>query len=109
LIEIDEPVRVKNIQGEVRESYLEIFELSSHRLVTGLEFLSPANKRKSPGRKLYQKKQRELADANVNLVEIDLLRAGRHVLAVPEAIAEELQPWEYLVNLVRPSREVYEF
>lgn len=54
------------------------------RLVTTIELLSPANKTPGEhGRELYLRKQRELLDSRVNLVEIDLLRGGLHTTAVP--------------------------
>src|SRR5438874_406288 len=48
-----------------------------------LEILSPSNKYAGPGREQYRQKQRDLAEACISLVEIDLLRAGPHVLQLP--------------------------
>ncbi|MGV3725005.1 MAG: DUF4058 family protein, partial [Actinomycetota bacterium] len=54
------------------------------RLVTAIEVLSPSNKTSGEhGRDLYLRKQREMLEAKVNLVEIDLLRGGLHTTAVP--------------------------
>ena len=58
-------------------------EAGEERVVTSIEVLSPSNKRPGPGRDLYQKKQREVREAEINLVEIDLLRYGEHTTAVP--------------------------
>jgi hypothetical protein len=71
---------------EKRQAYLEIFtrESGRRRLVTSIELLSPTNK--TPGEQgadLYRKKQREVLGSQVNLIEIDLLRAGQHTTAVP--------------------------
>ena len=60
-----------------------IYEPDSARLVTVVEFLSPSNKWPGDGREQYQRKQRELYNANVNLVEIDLIRSGPRVLMLP--------------------------
>lgn len=106
---VDEPVRVVRTTVEVREPYLEIYESQHHQVVTGVEFLSPANKRNSTGRRLYRQKQRELRRANAHLVEIDLLRRGRHVLDIPLEVAEAMRPWQYLVNIVRRGSDEYEF
>ncbi|ODA35453.1 hypothetical protein A6X21_16690 [Planctopirus hydrillae] len=46
------------------------------KLITTIEFLSPANKISEARRVQFRQKQRELLDAGVNLVEIDLIRAG---------------------------------
>ena len=57
---------------------------SGNRLITVLEILSPANKIGRAGRRAYRRKQGELLDGGINLVEIDLLRAGRYILSIPE-------------------------
>ena len=65
------------------EAYLEVRSSADDRLVTAVEVLSLANK--SPGdkgREAYREKQREFLGSGVGLVEIDLLRGGRHTTAV---------------------------
>jgi hypothetical protein len=104
----DEPVRVHQLETEMRQTYLEIFDRHQRRLVTAIEVLSPVNKRAGKGRRLYRKKQLELQSAGVNLVEIDLLRRGRHTLCVPSTLAEGVRPWAYLICLWRPNQSDYE-
>jgi hypothetical protein len=106
---IDEPVRVTRSQVEVREGYIEIYDGLRHEIVTGLEFLSPTNKRNQKGRKLYRRKQIELRSANVHLVEIDFLRRGPHVLDIPQDVVEAFRPWHYLAHIVRRGSDKYEF
>jgi hypothetical protein len=63
---------------EVRAGY------RKERLVTTIEMLSLKNK--SPGRRareLYRLRQKQVLAGQANLVEIDLLRGGRHATAVP--------------------------
>lgn len=68
------------------EGYIEIREANAEKqLVTVIEILSPSNKSGPKGRKLYQRKQEELLDAGVSLVEIDLLRRGAWVMSVPKS------------------------
>lgn len=82
-------IAVKDLPwDEYRETFLEVYTKAggTKRLVTTLEVLSPGNK--TPGeqsRGMYVKKQRELLGADVNLLEIDLLRRGVHTTAVPKA------------------------
>jgi hypothetical protein len=45
------------------------------QLITVIEFISPSNK-KQPGLDVYQTKRDELLQADVHIVEIDLVRAG---------------------------------
>jgi Protein of unknown function (DUF4058) len=56
---------------------------SGNRIVTAVEVLSRSNKVGRAGREDYERKQRELLEGGANLVELDFLRAGGHVLAVP--------------------------
>jgi len=63
------------------------------RLVTAIEVLSPANKVGQSGREAYLRKRHEYLEAGVNLVEIDLIRQGDFILAVPpDDVPVELQP-----------------
>jgi hypothetical protein len=74
----DEPQIV--IVEELTERWVEILDKNG-RLITVIEVLSPANK--SNGRAAYQARRNACIHAGVNLVEIDLLRAGGHVVAAP--------------------------
>lgn len=63
---------------EVRETWIEIYQLPELELVTVVEIRSPTNKSGS-GRHDYLAKRDALIDQPVNLVEIDLLLAGSRV------------------------------
>src|SRR5262249_1388916 len=69
------------VETEFRELFIEIHELDpAHRLVTGIEILSPSNKRRgSVGWHLYERKRKVFLEGHANLVEIDLLRGGRRL------------------------------
>ena len=65
-------------------SIIEIIDVKSgRRVVTVIEIISPSNKVTGPGRDSYIKKQDELWQAGVSLVEIDLNRTGKRVLSAP--------------------------
>lgn len=68
----------------VTESYIQIRERGGGKVITVIEFLSPANKTGGEGQRLYLQKQRELLHSDTNLVEIDMVRSGQHVIAFPE-------------------------
>jgi hypothetical protein len=55
-----------------------------HQLVTLIEIVSPANKIHGPDRDSYFKKQAEVLASSASLVEIDLLRGGKHLFSAPE-------------------------
>jgi hypothetical protein len=77
---------------------------SGNRVVTAIEFLSPANKVGTDGRDAYRKKQQELLDGSVSLIEIDLVRDGRPILAVPIDHAPPAYRGPYRVSVVRSWR-----
>jgi hypothetical protein len=82
-VTLAEPLEVPLLEPET-QGFLEIVETHpERRVITVLEVLSPSNKYAGRGRDLYRQKQSDLADAEISLVEIDLLRAGPHVLQVP--------------------------
>lgn len=95
---------------EVRQSRIEILDAyNDMKLVTLIELVSPTNKAAGPGRESYLQKQQEVLDGDCHLVEIDLLRRGDHVLAVPEWKLDDLQDHAYLACVCRwPRRTRYE-
>ena len=74
---------------------------STRRLVTTVEVLSLTNKTPGErGRDLYLRKQQEILDGQVHLVEIDLLRGGRHTTAVPrDRLTTATGPFDYHVSI----------
>jgi hypothetical protein len=80
---VAEPLIIYVSDEPITESFIEIIDVGSgRRVVTVIEVLSLANKLLGEGQELYRRKQRELREGQVNLVEIDLLRAGDRILAV---------------------------
>ena len=70
------------------------------KLVSVIELLSPANKAPGKGRRLYLRKQARLLRSKTHLLEIDLLRAGDHTIAVERSALPE-NGWDYVVCLHR--------
>jgi len=109
--EMEEPLVVQSPGPEIHEAYIEILDLfSDQQVVTVIEVLSPTNKFQGQGRDLYLATQRHVLCSNAHLVEIDLLRVGPHVLAVPHFLVEGRTAYDYLVcvNRARPPRSSYE-
>ncbi len=104
-------VATEAVAEPVEEPYLEIRSADDERLVTAIEVVSLANKKAGDnGRISYQQKQGEYRLSGVNLVEIDLLRAGPHATAVPEkrlrAVGGEFD-YHVSVMLARNPREYF--
>ena len=89
------PVEVRIVSVEVRDT-------ASNTLVTSIEILSPVNKRE-PGITPYRQKRQRLYNANVHLMEIDLLRRGTRPFAHPR-----LPAVPYLVTLTRAQAKEVE-
>jgi hypothetical protein len=96
---------------EVRQGRVEILDsYNDLKLVAVIEVVSPTNKAAGPGRESYLSKQAELLARDCHLIEIDLIRRGAHVLAIPEwRIVQESLEHEYLGCVSRfPKRNWYE-
>jgi hypothetical protein len=110
---VEERVYLEGPDREIHESYITILDpLSRQKIVTVIEVVSPTNKYAGPGRTSYLKKQKEVRDSDAHLVEIDLLRLGPHVLAMPEYGARgKAGPYDYLicVNRAKEPRNEFEF
>lgn len=74
-IPVPQPVEVRLITVEIRD-------VAHNELVTSIEILSPINKRE-PGLTTYRTKRGRLRQAGVHVLEIDLLRRGKHPLPHP--------------------------
>jgi hypothetical protein len=98
-IAVAQPLVIELADEPETQRFVEIREVSSDsRLVTVIEVISPSNKRPGDGQEQYLRKQQELRQAGVNLVEIDLLRGGDWIVALP---LDALEP-----NLRTPYRLV---
>lgn len=83
-VAVAEPLLIHLPDELASQGYIEIVDVGTgNRVITVIEVLSLANKEKGEGHDLYLQKQRELKEGRVSLVEIDLLRSGQRVLAVP--------------------------
>lgn len=105
---VAEPCLVRLTDEPRTERHLEIVDTSDGgRVVTAIEILSPANKTSADGQLAYIRRQREYLDAGVNLVEIDLVRAGGFVLAVPPERLPASCRTPYLICTRRATRRNY--
>jgi hypothetical protein len=107
LTAVAEPLVVL-IEPEVHR-WVEIVDAGG-RVVTVIEVLSPSNKA-DEGRGVYRRKQRAYISGGVNLVEIDLLRAGERVFSIPWSEIPDRARTSYMVCVFRATqpgqREIY--
>jgi hypothetical protein len=99
---VAEPIVLAAETEPLNEPYIEIVDVSSgNKVVTLLEVVSTTNKTPGAGMAAYRRKQRDVLHFGTSLVEIDLLRGGQHVLAIPmKLIPAELRT-SYLVCVRR--------
>lgn len=99
------PVVITVPHDQFRETRVEVFygAFDNERLVTVIELLSLTNKTPGEqGRELYLRKQCEILESKVHLVEIDLLRGGWATTAVPHDLAiAQAGPFDYHVCIHR--------
>ena len=100
--EVDEAIVLEASEHEFHEPFIQILDRSRQtEVVTVLEILSPTNKFKGLGRKQYLAKQRQVLHSTANLVEVDLLRAGKLTLGVRPSQIAELGAYDYIVAMTR--------
>jgi len=86
---IAEPIVIDLPDESETQTFVEIRDYSDDgNVVTVLEVLSPSNKKAGGARVQYARKQIELLQNDVSLVEIDLLRGGKWTVALPEGAVE---------------------
>jgi hypothetical protein len=104
-----QPIAISlELPEEVRESYLEVREAATGRVVTIVELLSPKNKRTGEGRIAYDRKRQQVLASATHFVEIDLLRRGQHFPLGQQSVAT---PYYVLVARGdrRPNADLYPF
>ncbi len=96
-------------EDEFIERYLEIRHVNSQEVITAIEIISPTNKLEGKGRQEYLYKRNQVLNSLTNLVEIDLLRAGK---PLPMKIPPQQQNHYRLVvsrSPQRPQADIYLF
>jgi hypothetical protein len=89
----------------VTEGYIEIVDADDGAtVITSVEILSPTNKNDPRARREYVAKRDEYHRATVSTVEIDLLRAGEHLVDVPPGYLPERLDTPYKVCVRRGWR-----
>jgi hypothetical protein len=83
---VAEPLKVSFPDDPRYDGYVQIIDpANGNKVITVIEFLSISNKF-GDGADQYREKQKESIKAYVSIVEIDLLREGKWVLAAEESI-----------------------
>lgn len=99
-----QPILLEVAEDPLVERHVEVVEQEGGRVVTAIEVLSPWNKLEGSGRARYLRKREEYLASGANLVEIDLLRAGKWWTLISPHRAGPEHRTPYRVTVKRPSR-----
>jgi hypothetical protein len=101
-VALADPITIDLGDLELVERFISIRDdRDDRRVITTIEFVSPTNKVPGPGRDAYLQKQGDCLAAGASLVEIDLVRTGKHVLAVPASHLPPEKRTPYLICVRR--------
>ena len=105
------PVLITIAVEPTRQRHVAIRSFETGRpLVTAVELLSPTNKGRRSAREAYAAKRAAYYAANVNVLELDLVRAGGHLIDVPldDIPADLISTYKACVHrrTIRPDGEV---
>lgn len=107
---LDEPQQQRLPQRiERRETYLEIRDVETRKVITAIELLSPSNKRAgTEGGRLYAEKRRAVLESQSHFVEIDLLRGGQRILLAEPGLPAEHDYYVFVSRAEeRPKIDLY--
>jgi hypothetical protein len=97
----NEPMIIENDEA-ITEGFVQVIDTrNNNRVITVIEFASPANKASSAGRELYRRKQDELLGGGVSLVEVDLVRTGKWNMFAPQHKVERRRAGMFHVCITR--------
>lgn len=100
----DEPTTIGMLEEKRRVPFLEIIHHPGGEVVTLIEVLSPANKT-GEDREKYLRKQDDIRNSQVNLVEIDLLGEGEPTTLARLGRIGEPADWRYIVSVLRNQND----
>jgi hypothetical protein len=100
---LDEPIMLEPLGDPIRQRSVLIYDSAGHRIVTAIELLSPWNK--SPGKAVqaYLEKRDKYINSEMNLVEIDLVRAGDWTEMIGAYFIPDWAATTYRVTVVTPE------
>ena len=103
------PIIIKMDLETRTQRTVEIIDISSNdRVVTAIEVLSPSSKIGRESRLAYKRKRAAYIEMGVNLVEIDLVRDGDHIVAIPLTLTPK-QYWDDYITCVQRATQPSQF
>lgn len=100
---LDKPMLLEPAGDPIRQRSVMIYDIKGNRIVTAIEVLSPWNKKPGRGRSKYLKKRRKYLRAELNLVEIDLVRTGDWTRMIGDYAVPTKGRTPYRVTVAQPD------
>jgi hypothetical protein len=104
-------VQLSPSMTEVSEPFIEIVTYrDGRRVVSVLQILTPRNKDNASEDRLdYIRRRDEILVRDVHLIEVDLLRGGKHTVALDRERLAAHEPFDYLISLHRARTPLDQF
>ena len=103
------PIIIKMEIDTRTQRTVEIVDISSNnRVVTAIEVLSPGNKIGRESRLAYKRKRAAYIESGVNLIEIDLVRDGDPIVAIPLPLIPKPY-WGDCITCVQRATQLSQF
>jgi hypothetical protein len=100
---IDEPIRDEPVSDPIHQRSVLILDPEIERIITAIEILSPWNKLLQHSIRAYLERREQYIGNNVNLVEIDLIRAGDWTDMIGPYNVPDWAATTYRVTVVTPE------
>jgi hypothetical protein len=100
---IDEPMLLEAFGDPLKARSVLIYDSAGNRFVTAIEILSPWNKQAGKPVEDYLDKRAKYLESGINLVEIDLIRAGNWLSMIGSYIVPKDARTTYRVTVCSPQ------
>jgi hypothetical protein len=100
---LDEPMLLEPVGDPIRERSVLIYDSAGNRIVTAIEILSPWNKTPVKALQKYLDKREKYINSEMNLVEIDLIRAGDWTEMIGPYLIPKQGMTTYRVTVTQPE------
>lgn len=100
---VDEPILLEPIGDPIRQRSVLIYDSAGNRIITAIEVLSPWNKTLGKAVEAYLHKREKYINSEMNLVEIDLIRAGDWTEMIGPYLVPQDKITTYRVTVSQPD------
>lgn len=100
---LDEPLLLEAFGDPIKQRSVLIYDSAGNRIITAIEILSPWNKAPGRGFDAYMEKREKYLESDINLIEVDLVRAGDWTTMIGAYFVPQGARTTYRVTVVQPE------